>query len=332
MAKIVIADSDFAVSDIEQKMIEDAGIEFARFQDKSAAGIVKNCADAEGIITAYGEFPREVFAALPKLEVVSRSGVGYDTVDLAAASEFGVAVCNVPGYATEVVSDHAIAMTLALLRRLPELNADVHHGIWDPTGHRPMGQVYGRTFGVVGMGDIGRAVARKARGLGFEVICWSHSLVPGRRTPEGFEVVSYDELLKRADVVSFHTALMPATHHLLNATNIELLKPGCIVINTSRGAVVDTAAVAAALTAGTLWGAGIDVFEEEPLPADDPLVKAPHALLTPHAAYWSEEAEMELRTRMTQNAIDVVLGCEPHDCLNKQVFANGKLKKLSAAK
>ena len=146
MAKIVIADSDFVVSDIEQKMIEDAGIEFARFQDKSAAGIVKNCADAEGIITAYGEFPREVFAALPKLEVVSRSGVGYDTVDLAAASEFGVAVCNVPGYATEVVSDHAIAMTLALLRRLPELNADVHHGIWDPTGHRPMGQVYGRTF------------------------------------------------------------------------------------------------------------------------------------------------------------------------------------------
>ena len=108
-----------------------------------------------------------------------------------------------PGYATEVVSDHAIAMTLALLRRLPELNADVHHGIWDPTGHRPMGQVYGRTFGVVGMGDIGRAVARKARGLGFEVICWSHSLVPGRRTPEGFEVVSYDELLKRADAVSY---------------------------------------------------------------------------------------------------------------------------------
>lgn len=107
---------------------------------------------------------------------------------------------------------------------------------------------------------------------------------------------------------------MPATHHLLNATNIELLKPGCIVINTSRGAVVDTAAVAAALEAGALWGAGIDVFEEEPLPADDPLVKAPHALLTPHAAYWSEEAGLELRTRMTQNAIDVVLGREPHDC------------------
>ena len=332
MAKIVVSDSDFNPTDLEQKMVEDAGIEFARFQDSSAEGIVKNCADADGIITAYGQFTREVFAALQGLEVVSRCGVGYDTVDMPAATEAGVAVCNVPGYATEVVSDHAIALTMALLRRLPELNADVHAGIWDPTGHRPMGQVAGRTFGVVGMGDIGRAMARKAAGLGFEVICWSHSLVPGRRTPEGHAEVSLEELLSRADVVSFHTALVPATHHLLNRDNIKLLKQDCIVVNTSRGAVIDTAAVAEALCAGKLWGAGIDVFEEEPLPADDPLMSAPHALLTPHAAYWSEEAGLELRTRTTQNAIDVVLGREPHDCLNTQVFgADGKLKKLAGS-
>ena len=329
MAKIVVSDSDFPVSDIEQKMIVDAGLEFARFQDKDADAIVRKCADAAGIITAYGQFTAEVFAGLPNLQVVSRTGVGVDTVDVPAATEAGVAVCNVPGYATEVVSDHAIAMTLAILRRLPELNANVHAGKWDYEDCRPMGQVFGRTFGVVGMGDIGRAVARKAHGLGFEVICWSHSLVPGRRTPEGYEVVTYDELLKRSDVVSFHTALVPATHHLLNADNIGLLKPGCIVINTSRGAVVDTAAVAAALKAGKLWGAGIDVFEEEPIAADDPLLGAPRALLTPHAAYWSEESGVELRRRTTQNAIDVVLGREPHDCLNKQVFdANGKLRKL----
>lgn len=328
MPKIVIEDSDFTKSDLEKNMIEGAGIEFARFQDRSATGIIKNCADADGIITAFGDFSREVFAALPRLQVVSRSGVGYDTIDLPAATEFGVAVCNVPGYATEVVSDHAIALCMAVLRRLPEMNADIRNGIWNPTGQRPMGQVYGRTFGVVGMGDIGRAVARKAYGLGFKVICWSHSLVPGRRTPEGYDVVTYEELLKQSDVVSYHTALVPATHHLLNADNIKLLRPDCIVINTSRGAVIDTAAVADALKAGAIWGAGIDVFEEEPLAADDPLLSAPHALLTPHAAYWSEEAGHELRVRMTQNAIDVVLGREPHDCLNKQVFENGKLRKL----
>lgn len=330
MAKIVVTDSDFEVSDIEQKMVEDAGIEFARFNDRSAAGIIANCADADGAISAYGQFTAEVFEALPQLQVVSRTGVGVDTVDVPAATAAGVAVCNVPGYATEVVSDHAIAMTMALLRRLPEIDADVHAGTWDYARHRPLGQVYGRTFGVVGMGDIGRAVARKASGLGFDVICWSHSLVPGRRTPEGYDAVSLDELLERSDVVSFHTALVPATHHLLNANNISQLKPDCIVVNTSRGAVVDTAAVAAALEAGKLWGAGIDVFEEEPLAADDPILKAPHALLTPHAAYWSEESGVELRRRTTQNAIDVVLGREPHDCLNKQVFdADGKLKKLA---
>lgn len=330
MAKIVVTDSDFEVSDIEQKMIEEAGIEFARFQDRSASGIIANCADADGIITSYGQLTAEVFAALPQLQVVSRTGVGVDTVDLPAATEHGVAVCNVPGYATEVVSDHAIAMTMALLRRLPEINADVHNGIWDYARHRPLGQVYGRTFGVVGMGDIGRAVARKASGLGFKVICWSHSLVPGRRTPEGYEIVSYDDLLKHSDVVSFHTALVPATHHLLNADNIKLLKKDCIVINTSRGAVIDTTAIAAALKADAIWGAGIDVFEEEPIATDDPLMSAPHALLTPHAAYWSEESGVELRTRSAQNAIDVVLGREVHDCLNKQVFdANGKLKKLT---
>ena len=180
------------------------------------------------------------------------------------------------------------------------------------------------------MGDIGRAVARKAYGLGFRVICWSHSLVPGRRTPEGYDIVTYEDLLKQSDVVSYHTALVPATHHLLNADNIKLLKPDCIVINTSRGPVVDTRALAAALEAGSIWGAGLDVFEEEPVSPDDPILKAPNTLLTPHAAYWSEEAGHELRVRTAQNAIDVVTGIEPHDCLNKQVFTpDGKLKKLA---
>lgn len=136
MPKIVIEDSDFAVPDIEKKMIEDAGIEFAHFQDRSAEGIMVNCADADGVITAYGDFNREVFEALPQLQVVSRFGVGYETIDIPAATDCGVAVCNVPGYATEVVSDHAIALCMAVLRRLPEMNADIRKGIWDPTGHR----------------------------------------------------------------------------------------------------------------------------------------------------------------------------------------------------
>ena len=150
---------------------------------------------------------------------------------------------------------------------------------------------------------------------------WDRKGVPGRFTPEDFPYVSLDDLLAQADIVSFHTALTPETHHLLDAKRITVMKPGAIVINTSRGAIVDTDALADALAADKLWGAGIDVFEEEPVSPDAPICQAPHTVLTPHVAYWSEETAVQLRTRCTQNAIDVVLGREPESCVNAEVLA-----------
>ena len=217
---------------------------------------------------------------------------------------------------------HAV-LTAAVLRRINELDRDIKAGVWDYAATRPLGQVYGRMFGVVGMGAIGRAVARKAAGLGFRVICCSRSLVPHRRTPEGYETCTYEELLERADVVSFHCALTPQTHHLLDAAHLALMKPGAVVVNTSRGAVVDTIALADALEQGKLWGAGIDVFETEPVEHDHPLLAAPHTVLSAHAAYFSEESGMELRTRTMQAAIDVVSGCRPADCISPEVFDAG---------
>ena len=170
------------------------------------------------------------------------------------------------------------------------------------------------------MGEIGRAVARKASGLGFRVVCSSRSLVPGRRTPEGFDVLAYEELLRVSDVVSFHTALTPETHHLLDEKHLALMKQGAVVVNTSRGAVIDTIALAKALSEDKLWGAGIDVFEGEPVDFNHPLLKAPHTVLSSHAAYWSEESGLELRTRAMQAAIDVVTGVRPMDCLNPEAL------------
>lgn len=320
MPKIVIVDSDFDSQDFERDMIRKAGIDVAVYADRDPEAIIRNAAGADGAITSYGRFTRAVFEALPQLRVVSRTGVGYDSIDLEAATEHGVAVCTHPGYANEVVSDHAIALALAVLRRINEMDADMRAGVWDPMKRRPLGQCYGRTFGVVGMGEIGRATARKAAGLGFRVVCWSRSLEPGRRTPEGYDILGLDELLAAVDVVSFHTALTPETHHLLDERRIALMKPGAVVVNTSRGAVVDTVALARALEEGRLWGAGIDVFESEPVDPAHPLLRAPHTVLTPHAAYWSEESGLELRTRTTQAAIDVVLGRKPADCLNPEVL------------
>ena len=322
MPKIAVVDSDFPNNDFEREMARAAGVEIyvADPPDRSPEAIIRNAADADGAVTSYGNFPREVFEALPNLKVVSRTGVGYDSIDLEAATEHGVAVCTAPGYGTEVVSDHAITLALCVLRRINEIDADMRAGVWDYGRRRPLGQVRGRTFGVVGMGEIGRACARKANGLGFKVVCWSRSLVPGRRTPEGYDILPLDELLSTCDVVSFHTALTPDTYHLLSAERIALMKPSAVVVNTSRGPVIDTVALAEALCEGRLWGAGIDVYESEPVDFSHPLFSAPHTVLTSHAAYWSEESGLELRTRTMQSAIDVVCGRRPADCLNPQVF------------
>ena len=320
MAKIIITDCDFENTDFEEELCRKAGVELEVFQDRTPEAIIEHAADADGVITSYGEFPRRVFEALPNLKVVSRTGVGYDSIDVPAATEHGCAVCTAPGYGTEVVSDHAITLALCVLRRINEIDADMRNGVWDYARTRPLGQVRGRTFGVVGMGEIGRATARKAHGLGFKVICCSRSLVPGRRTPEGYDIVTYEELLQQADVVSLHTALTKDTFHMLDAERIALMKEGAVVATTARGPVIDTDALAEALCQGRLWGAGIDVFEGEPVDFDSPICKAPHTVLTSHAAYWSEESGLELRTRTTQSAIDVVLGKRPADCLNPQVF------------
>lgn len=323
MAKIVMTDTDFGSFDFEKQMVEAAGIEFSGYDcegDRDPQEIIEHLAGADGAITSYGNYTAQVFKALPHLKVVSKTGTGVDNIDVDAATENGTAICNVPGYGTEVVSDHAITLAMDCLRRTNEIDADMRRGIWNFQRRRPLGQVHGRTFGVVGMGHIGRAAARKARGLGFDVIVWDRRGIPGRFTPEDFPYVSFDELLRRSDVVSFHVALTPDTHHMLNAENLKTMKSDAIVVNTSRGAVIDTTAVAEALEAGKLWGAGLDVFEEEPVPLDASIMKAPHTVLTSHCGYWSEEAAVELRTRCTQNAIAVVLGKKPEACVNPQVL------------
>ncbi len=323
MPRIVVTDTDLGTSDLVKKLVEGAGIEFASYDgagDCAPEAIIERLEGADGAITSYGQYTAKVFEALPHLKVVSKTGTGVDNIDVEAATRNGTAVCNVPGYGTEVVSDHAIALALDCIRRTNEIDADMRNGVWDFKRRRPLGQVKGRTFGVVGLGDIGSAVARKARGLGFDAIAWDRKGKPGTKSADGIPFASFDDLLKSSDVVSFHVALVPETRHMLNQGNIGLLKQDAVVVNTSRGAVVDLDAVAQALQDGDLWGAGIDVFETEPVPMDAPIMSAPHTVLTSHAAYWSEESAVELRTRCTNNAIAVVLGRRPEACVNPEVL------------
>jgi D-3-phosphoglycerate dehydrogenase len=319
--KIVIIDSNLGAIDLERGVADAYGfsIDLPK-QCKTEDDVISVVKDADAIIVQYAPVTKRVLDAAPNVKVVSEYGVGVDSIDIAACTERGIAVCNVPDYSYQEVSDQAIALTLALDRGIVVLDKQIRNGNYGLAAVKPLHRIAGRVFGVVGMGRIARAAAQKARGIGYEVIGTDIALQPGTTTGDGIPVVTFDEVLSRSDIVSVHVPLMPATRHLINAAALSKMKPGAILINTSRGGVVDTEALIAALKNKTIRGAGLDVFETEPLPEDHPLTALDNVVLTPHAGYYSEESLYELKTRPVENASEVLAGKAPRNLLNPQVL------------
>ncbi|TXS93976.1 D-glycerate dehydrogenase [Parahaliea maris] len=262
-----------------------------------------------------------VIAGAEHLEFVSSMSVGVDHIDVNAMSARGIPVGNTPGVLVDTTADTAFALLLAAARRVGEADRFVRQGNWrEENAWAPdffTGKdVSGATLGIVGLGAIGQAVAKRAQGFGMEVLGWSRS---GRDVP-GVNSVSLDELLLRSDFVSVHTALVPETRHMLDAERIASMKPGAVLVNAARGGIVDEVALAEALVRGHLYAAGIDVFEREPLPADNPLLHLPNVVLTPHIG----SATTITRARMADLAVGNIiaaLGGEPMPhCVNPAVY------------
>jgi D-3-phosphoglycerate dehydrogenase / 2-oxoglutarate reductase len=247
---------------------------------------------------------RRMLEALPSVRLAIRWGVGFEQMDVAAATELGVAIANAPGYGTDDVAETAMALLLTVARRTAFQHQQMLRGEWPAPVPGSVHRLRGRTLGLIGTGRIGSAVARIAAGFGLRVI--GHDLVrtPAELAAAGIEAVDMDTLLASADVVSLHVPYTPGTHHLVDAALLAKLKPGGILVNTARGKVVDADALIDALQSGHLAGAGLDVFEQEPLPADSPLRSAPNVVLTPHVAGFSDEAFIDLRREMCQTTID----------------------------
>lgn len=315
--KVVMVECDQDSFEIEARVARANGVEFVVAHATTPQEVVEAAGDADAILMQYMKVDGEILDALPRLRAVGRYGVGIETVDVEAATARGVAVCNVPDSGTESVSDHAIALALSVIRKIVQLDRTMRQRPVDVAEARPMYEIGGRVFGVIGVGAIGSAVARKAAGLGFDVI--GHD--PWRRTKHPVvPLVSLEELLSRSHVISFHVPLTDATHHLLDGPRLALLRPDAVVVNTSRGLVVDTVALAEVLAAGRIAGAGIDVFEEEPLPTDHPMTAVDNAVLTPHIAWYTEESYTRLKQQVIQNVIDVCAGRTPHAILNPEVL------------
>jgi D-3-phosphoglycerate dehydrogenase len=272
-------------------------------------------ADAAGAIVSTDPFTPEVLRDSPGLQVIARVGVGIDSIDVAAATELGIAITTTPGANEETVADHAIAMMLGLLRRIPQNDAGVRNGEWNRTGrHTPL-LLSGTTVGLIGYGHIGRLVARRLAGFEVDLLVTDPAL-DGSGSPNAVEL---GELLARADVVSLHCPLTPVTRHLIDQRALELMRPNAILVNTSRGGVVDEEALIRALDGGVIAGAALDVFEEEP-PHDSPLLAMPNVVVSPHVAGLSTKSVDVMIRRATQSVIDVLERRIPEDLANPAIL------------
>jgi D-3-phosphoglycerate dehydrogenase len=263
---------------------------------------------------------------------VSRYGIGVDMIDIPAATRHGVVVTNVPDYCLDEVADHTMALLLALARKLLALDQAVRDGRAVKEGHwntvKVAGPIYRlskQTLGIIGLGQIGRRVARRAQAFGMRVIV---ALDPAIRSEAasklGITMLSLEEVLSQADYLSVHVPLTEDTRHLLNAYRLALMKPGAVIINTARGAVIEEAALVDALQHGRLAGAGLDVYEREPISPDNPLRTMENVVLSSHAAWYSEDALRDLKVKAAQAVADVLQGRVPRAILNPSVLAAGK--------
>ena len=291
-------------------------------------GMIAALRDADALIIAASPVTRAVMSACEGLKVVVRTGVGYDVIDVPAATELGVIVVNVPDIWVREVANHALALLLALNRKIVTLDRQVKSGVWSSGVPGPFtGAVHGETVGIVGLGNIGSAFARRVAALETRVIAADPYVDPARFTALGIERVSLEELAERADYVSVHTLLNAETRHLIGESFFKRMKPTAVLINTSRGPVVDEDALARALAEKRLAGAALDVWEQEPVASDNPLLKMDNVIATPHAAYFSSPAVAQVPRRCGEEVARVLTGQRPLNVVNPEVYAPGAVRR-----
>jgi D-3-phosphoglycerate dehydrogenase len=303
MARFLITDHDFADLELERALFRAAGVELAVAQCRTEDDVIAASAGCQGLLVQYAPVGAKVFGARPEIRIASRYGAGYDTIDVDAARAHGVWVTNSPDYGVGEVATHALALALASLRHVAIYDRDIRAGTWHYTSAGTIRRASDLTLGILGLGRIGKRMAHIARDCFRNVIACDPYLIDGD-FPVYVGRVDLDTLFRTADVVSLHVPLNPETAGMVDRRLLALMRPGSIVVNTARGAVVDIDDLAAALEAGQLDAVALDVLPTEPPPRDHPLLRHPRALLTPHAAFYSVAAEAELRRKAAQNLVD----------------------------
>lgn len=317
MPKVLITDHLFPSVDLERRTLEAAGFTLQEVQPKckTEGDVIERCQSADVLLVQWAPITRHVLYSLPKLRGIVRYGIGVDNIDVEAAKETGRVVSNVPRYCQEEVSDHTLAMILSLARRIPQDHSQIANGGWGIGPFLPIPAFSDLTLGLVGFGSIARKVSAKAKPFRFRQIA-SDPLAEAKTFAElGVERVDLDTVIRTADIISLHCPLLPETRHLVNARSVSQMKRGVLIINTARGPLANEADLVEALRNGTIGGAGLDVFEKEPLQADSPLRLMRNVILTSHAASVSERSRDLLQINAAEAARDILLGKRPDGAL-----------------
>ena len=293
--------------------------------------LIEATRQADGVIVGGYRITRRAIEQMERCRIIIRTGVGFEVIDLDAATERGIVVANVTDYCSEEVANHALALLLACSRKILRFDRAVRAGDRASVPLAPMGTLYGETLGLLALGNIGRAMARRGQALGMNVIAYDPYLDPNIAADMGVDLVPMDDLLRRSDYVSVHVPLSEKTYHMISHEQLRLMKPTAYIINTSRGGVIDEAALIEALNKGVIAGAGLDVVEKEPISPDNPLCALDNVVLTPHTAFYSDASLPRLLQMTGQAVADVLLGYWPRDVVNPEVKPRFPLKARPAS-
>lgn len=313
--RVAVADSVFPNLDPAKEVLRSINAELSLAAQPTPEAIVEVAKDSDAMLVTYARITPAIIDQLTKCRIISRFGIGVDNVDLDAATRAGIVVTKVPDYCIDEVSDHAMALLLALIRKIPSSNARSHGGTWAMKAVVPIHRIRGATLGLVGFGRIPQLVTPKAKAFGMKVIAFDPYAPDDAFERLGVERVEFGQLLAESNHVSIHCPLTPDTRNLFNEQAFSQMKPGSYLVNTARGNIVDEKALASALDAGQLAGAALDVMAEEP-PPSSPLFKRDNVILTPHTSFYSEESLVELQTKAANEVRTVLSGESPRNPVN----------------
>lgn len=321
MAQFQVAVSDSVFPNLEpaRAVLSKIGAQLHLAEEAKPEAILRVAKDADALFATYAKITAEMIRQMRRCRIISRFGIGVDNVDIPAATERGIVVTKVPDYCIDEVSDHAMALLLSAVRKIPFANSMVHAGKWEMPAVVPIHRLRGTVLGLLGFGRIPQLVAPKAQAFGIRVV--SHDPYIPKEVFERARVesVEFKELLKVSDYVSIHSPLLPETQGLFNAEAFRQMKPGAYLINTARGPIVDEAALAHALDAGQIAGAALDVMPKEP-PTSSPLFGRPNVIVTPHTSFYSEESLVDLQTKAAEEVVRVLKGEAPKNPVNPEAL------------